>query len=163
MKNEIPMIEEIFKYWTNKEGINPLYQEVDFLIDWGEPTCWACEEGWNGRYDTKTGKEHSIEEHIKLWENSPIEPCYIVPKELEGRNSPDNATLLCHHCCIEAPHTNDRNIFIKWMKERKTSRLLTINYYEKTGQLKKQIKKMQKEMTKYETNNNKNNKQTRNN
>lgn len=103
----MPKKSEVFKYW--KERIF----DLGFLIDWGEPSCWACGEFWNGRYDITSSKA-SYEQILKVWEKVPLQRCHIIPRSLGGSNKPSNLFLMCKECHDLAPNTSIPETFFQW-------------------------------------------------
>jgi hypothetical protein len=53
-----------------------------------------------------------------MWNEIPLEKHHIVPKSRGGSNDASNLFLLCHLCHRAAPHTNDREYFLSWAKQR---------------------------------------------
>ncbi|WP_088893941.1 HNH endonuclease signature motif containing protein [Leptolyngbya ohadii] len=103
----MPTKGEIFEYWKER-----LF-DLGFFIDWGEPTCWACGEFWNGRYDI-TNPNASHEKILKAWEKAPLQRCHIVPRSLGGSNESSNLFLMCKECHDLAPNTSIPEIFFQW-------------------------------------------------
>ena len=111
LKDSLPSTTEIFRYWKDR-----IHIEANW-IDWGEPSCWACGLGWEGRYDIKTPNASwtSIE---RAWERAPLQRCHIVPKSLRGPDTVDNLFLMCRECHDLAPNTPIREIFFHWVKQQ---------------------------------------------
>lgn len=105
----LPSKAEIFRYWKDKIHLHSNW------IDWGEPSCWACGWGWNGRYDIKDSKA-SLEIIERCWESAPLQRCHIVPKHLQGSGTVENLFLMCRECHDLAPNTPIREIFFQWTK-----------------------------------------------
>ena len=53
-----------------------------------------------------------------------LERCHIIPRSLNGADTPDNLVLLCNECHQEAPNVNDKDYMMKWI--RRTS----VPYYD---------------------------------
>jgi HNH endonuclease len=110
----MPTKSEIFEYW--KERIF----DLDFFIDWGEPSCWACGEFWNGRYDI-TNPKASYEKILEVWEKAPLQRCHIIPRSLGGSNETSNLFLMCKECHDLAPNTSIPEIFFQWARKQNFS------------------------------------------
>lgn len=100
-------LKEILEYWE------PRSIEIGTTIDFGEPTCWACGQTWEGRYDKSQETKNSFE---ILWVKAPLQICHIVPKSLNGADTADNLLLLCKECHDNAPNTSIAEIMIEWVK-----------------------------------------------
>lgn len=107
----MPKKSEVFEYW--KERIF----DLGFFIDWGEPSCWACGEFWNGRYDI-TNSSASYKRILKVWEKVPLQRCHIIPRSLGGSNKPSNLFLMCKECHDLAPNTSIPEIFFQWVRKQ---------------------------------------------
>jgi hypothetical protein len=107
----MPSKYEICKYWEDK------IFDLDFFIDWNEPSCWSCGEFWNGRYDCK-GKNLSRNKILKNWEKAPLQRCHIIPRSLGGLNEPSNLFLMCKECHDIAPNTSFPDIFFQWARKQ---------------------------------------------
>ena len=103
----MPSKSKVFEYW--KERI----LEKGFFIDWGEPSCWACGEFWNGRYDIN-GTYASYKKILNAWEKAPLQRCHIVPVSLGGNQDESNLFLMCKQCHDLAPNTSFTEIFFQW-------------------------------------------------
>lgn len=107
----MPSKGQVFEYW--KERIF----EKGFFIDWGEPSCWACGESWNGRYDIKNPNA-SHEKILNAWEKAPLQRCHIVPASLGGTDDESNLFLMCKQCHDLAPNTSFPEIFFQWARNQ---------------------------------------------
>lgn len=102
---------QVFEYWKNSKEI--------FIIDWGEPMCWACHK------PTYSPLEDSLEtyknsEPYELWQTAnELEICHIIPISLGGSDDPFNLVLLCKECHKKAPDTTSRELFIDWVRNKK--------------------------------------------
>lgn len=114
MRQNLPTIEEVLKYWLFEEH---LYDMDGFSIDWAEPECWVCGEHWNGRYDVKNSRadRKTIVTH---WKKAPLARCHILPDHLNGNSDSSNIFLLCDECHELAPDTTYREIFFEWAKKQ---------------------------------------------
>lgn len=101
----------ILNYWKAKLHLK------DILIDWGEPSCWACGWGWNGRYDIQSPKA-TWEQILKAWEKAPLQRCHILPRSLNGSDDVSNLFLMCRECHDLAPNTTNIEFFLKWASEQ---------------------------------------------
>jgi hypothetical protein len=79
----LPSKSEIFDYW--KERLPGL----GFLIDWGEPGCWACGFHYGARYDIKRS-DADWAEISTAGIASPFSACYIIPGSLGGTSEVAN-------------------------------------------------------------------------
>ena len=77
--DDLPPKSKIFDHWKDRLG------ELGFLIDWGEPSCWACGFHYDGEYDIRRS-DASCDEILSCWEKAPLQRCHIVPRQLEGTN-----------------------------------------------------------------------------
>ncbi len=127
---KIPTYKKILDYWFFKNGkinkINSITKKyiTKSSIDYGEPTCWACGEHWNGKYDISG--EYNKKDIYKAWQSSPLERCHIIPDSLGGLNVPSNIFLMCKDCHVESPDTIYSGIFFSWLDNKKT--ILDIRY-----------------------------------
>lgn len=112
MKNSrLPSKAEIVEFWKDSKEY--------LILDWDEPSCWACGEFWNGRYDLDLGQLGAGSEVRKrIWNSVPLQRCHIVPKSLGGIDSPDNLFLLCRDCHDLAPNTKSKNLFLLWARNQ---------------------------------------------
>ena len=80
--------QDLVDYWSSR-----IY-EGDLGTDWdeGHKRCWRC--GYTNY----------------------LERCHIIPKSLDGLNTPDNLVLLCNTCHREAPDINDSDVMFDWIK-----------------------------------------------
>lgn len=44
---------KVFEYWKKR------IFDLGFFIDWGEPSCWACGEFWNGSTTLQIQMHHT--------------------------------------------------------------------------------------------------------
>lgn len=109
----LPAKSEVFEYW--KDRIFDL--GFDFFIDWGEPTCWACGEMWNGKYDIKHS-EVPYEELLRGWDRAPLQRRHIISIDLGGSDEPSNLFLVCKECYDLAPNTSFPEIFFQWAQKQ---------------------------------------------
>jgi hypothetical protein len=107
----VPSVKAILDYWYTKERLH----EAKYFIDLGEPTCWACGQGWNGRYDVVGA---TFAQCVKAWERAPLQRCHIVPRTLGGATEPSNFVLMCLECHDRAPNTTSREVFFAWFKKQ---------------------------------------------
>lgn len=105
---DLPSKSEIFDHWKDA---------FPFVVDWGEPSCWACGWYWNGRYDIRDSKAGMDKIH-KAWERTSLQRCHIVPRSLGGTADPSNLFLMCAECHDLAPNTTNRDIFLKWARNQ---------------------------------------------
>ncbi|AUV85943.1 hypothetical protein C1N50_07220 [Vibrio campbellii] len=105
MKSERESIElsRIIDFWIDKSNV------FKGFIDLNEPTCWACGQGWDGRYDIVGG------DYLKAWAKCPLQICHIIPHSLGGTEEPSNLVLMCKECHDLAPNTTIKEVMFKWM------------------------------------------------
>ncbi len=107
----IPTKAQIFHHWKNSDEIR--------IIDWFEPSCWACGEWWGGHYDLDIETLGTGEKVLnKVWNVVPLQRCHIIPKSLGGSDEVENLVLLCAPCHDLAPNTRSRDLFIKWVNNQ---------------------------------------------
>lgn len=94
-----PSTGTIARHWEdhlNELGISP--------SDFETPNCFAC------------GKSSYSK---KSWSNCRMQRCHIIPRALGGSSSAGNFLLLCNSCHEAAPDINDRELVLRWVRERK--------------------------------------------
>jgi hypothetical protein len=92
----------IARYWAEHEH--------RFVIDLGEPSCFACGY-WNERWDDrKTASER--------WNRARLERAHIIADSIGGSCEISNFLLLCRKCHQEAPMTNSRDLMLAWARNR---------------------------------------------
>ena len=111
----IPSKAAIFEHWSEWLDNN--------FFEWGEPSCWACRWGFNGKYDLKNGKA-SWKEIKNNWNRVPLQKCHIVPKAIGGLDSPDNLFLLCKECHDISPDSASKPAFLIWVSKQNYSQRL---------------------------------------
>lgn len=88
--------------------------KIKTLVDWGEPSCWAC-----GFYEFGTSESKNI---FTRWNDAKfLEKCHIVPSCLGGDESPDNMFLMCGECHKESPDHADKDSFQQWLNYKSKS------------------------------------------
>lgn len=106
----IPSKASIVEHW--KDELH------EYMVDWVEPSCWACNKFWWGRYDIKI-QNPNFEEIMKNWNKiTPLERCHIVPTQFGGNDKAENLFLLCKECHDKAPNTRSRTAFLHWAKQQ---------------------------------------------
>ena len=110
----LPSKSAIAGYWLEDDR---LYHEHGILMDWGEPSCWACGDGWDGRYDVKQ-RNLSFSQLMALWEKAPLQRCHIVASSIGGSDDVPNLVLMCAECHDLAPNTTDRSLLFRWMRQQ---------------------------------------------
>ncbi|SOD88366.1 HNH endonuclease [Spirosoma fluviale] len=109
----MPSRAKIAYYWKESS-----YQYFDYLMDWGEPSCWACGI-FAGLLDVDVSDEKDFE-IFKNWANHDYsQRCHIVPKAFGGCNCEANLVLLCRRCHQSSPDTRDPIHFVNWVKNKK--------------------------------------------
>jgi 5-methylcytosine-specific restriction endonuclease McrA len=109
-----PSKTQILEYSKNSQD---LFEKTGFLIDWGEPTCWACDIWWDTKYDVINPKA-TWDECCKAWEKAPLQRCHIVPRSLGGSDEPSNFLLMCAECHDLAPDTIYPEMLFKWARSQ---------------------------------------------
>ena len=97
---------QIAQHWAK----NWNSETTKFVVDLGEPSCFACgyyEQDWD---EPKTAEA--------CWNNSGLDRAHIVADSIGGADSPENFLLLCRSCHIKAPMTNDPQIMLTWAIKR---------------------------------------------
>lgn len=122
----------IFEYWKDKailesgdvvDGRNISSDKyVPITIDWGEPSCWACDKPIITNYEENS---ESAEDLSKIW-NDPkvkkhLERCHIIPRTKGGADATSNMFLMCPSCHEKSPDTANARSFFRWVyDQRKT-------------------------------------------
>ena len=109
--DDLPPKSKIFEHWTDRLG------ELGFLIDWGEPSCWACGFHYDAKYDIRRS-DASWDEILSCCEKIPLQRCHIVPRSLGGTNEVSNLFLMCRECHDRAPNTCMPDVFFSWAKSQ---------------------------------------------
>ena len=122
----------IFEYWKDKailengeivDGRTTKSEGcVRVMIDWGEPSCWACDAPVLTTYEKKC---ESVGDLSKIWNDSRVRKhlnrCHIVPRTKGGLDSPSNMFLMCPSCHEKSPDTTNACSFFRWVyDQRKT-------------------------------------------
>lgn len=107
--DSLPAKRDIFEHWRRRLG------GLGFLIDWGEPGCWACGFHYRDKYDIRRS-DASWEKIYRCWDEIPLQRCHIVPKSLGGTDECGNLFLMCRECHDLAPNTNIPEIFFEWAR-----------------------------------------------
>lgn len=110
----MPSRANIAKYWKDK-----VFEKFNYIMDWGEPSCWACGK-WIGSLDIDLD-DLDDDKIFKAWNNHDyLERCHIFPKAHGGCNCEANLVLLCKKCHKDSPDTKNLEIFITWVRNRKS-------------------------------------------
>lgn len=109
--DDLPSKSQVFWYWKDK------LSELGFLIDWGEPSCWACGFHYKAKYDIRRS-DADWETLLKGWEKIPLQRCHIVPRSLGGSDAADNLFLMCRECHDTAPNTSIPDLFFEWARSQ---------------------------------------------
>ena len=110
----MPSKSQIVKYWAADDRI---YKETGVYIEWSKPICWACSFGWNGRYDVRNANSTWVD-YLRAWEKAPLQRCHIIPRSIDGCDTPSNLFLMCAECHDLAPDINDKEIFFWWVESQ---------------------------------------------
>jgi len=111
--NDLPSKSAIFSYWKNRLA------RLGFLIDWGEPGCWACGFHYDAKYDIHDSKASWLK-ILACWEKVPLQRCHIVPRSLGGADRASNLFLMCRECHDLAPNTAIRAVFFDWARTQRS-------------------------------------------
>ena len=107
--DDLPLKSEIFEYWKDQ------LPQLGILIDWGEPSCWACGFHYGAKYDVKRS-DASWQEIWRGWDKIPLQRCHIVARSLGGKDEISNLFLMCRECHDRAPNTTISAIFFEWVR-----------------------------------------------
>lgn len=104
----------VFEYWKDSEEI--------MIMDWGEPSCWACRKPIYSYLDEEIIIKYQKEGNFKkIWSTTQgLQICHIIPRSLGGSDEPSNLVLLCHECHKISPDTTNRQLMLTWIKNKKS-------------------------------------------
>lgn len=105
----LPSKAQIFDYWKDRLG------DLGIILDWGEPSCWACGFHYGARFDIKKS-DASWTEMFEGWNKIPLQRCHIIPRSLGGTDEPSNLFLMCRECHDLAPNTSISDVFYDWAR-----------------------------------------------
>jgi HNH endonuclease len=111
----LPSKAQIFSHWKDR------FRDVGIFIDWGEPSCWACNFHYGVKYDIKSS-DASWSKILDGWDRVPLQRCHIVPRSLGGTDEPSNLFLMCRECHDLAPNTALPEIFFEWVRAQSSCR-----------------------------------------
>jgi 5-methylcytosine-specific restriction endonuclease McrA len=104
--------QDIAEYWLGTEEGRARLPGNAALIDWGEPSCFAC--GW-------MATDPDLEPRIwQVWSKASLQRCHLVPDALGGPDTPENLVLLCARCHAEAPDVADPEYMLSWISEHES-------------------------------------------
>ena len=112
-RKSMPTKAQIADYWKDKKLPNGL----PVVVDWYEPSCWACGMWVHNPREGEFIKQGKFNE---IWNDSiyKLERCHIHPKALGGSNDEDNLFLMCSICHEDSPDTTNRDLFLNWVANR---------------------------------------------
>lgn len=123
---------EIFSYWKTKtlnELLNSQELTERVVLDWGEPSCWACGKPAirnikeESQLQEKCKRDDGTFDYASLWNDprvkSSLNRCHIKPSALGGKDEPSNLFLLCEECHQLSPDTINVNSFFRWVLNRR--------------------------------------------
>lgn len=138
---------DVFSYWKDKcitengdilieygyEGCDyeslKRIDSIPVIEDWGEPTCFACGTLVRDLLERDDYEEilESDDWEKKIWDSKEVsktfDRAHIIPKALNGKNTPNNIFCLCHTCHRNSPDTRFPKEFFRWVfNERKQPR-----------------------------------------
>lgn len=98
---------EIAEYWMENNNID----ETKLNFDWSDAltNCWNCGEYKYSKSQKKTN----------------LQRCHIIPKSLNGADTPDNYVLLCKKCHADAPNITNQIAMWDWIQ----SNFMPISFY----------------------------------
>jgi 5-methylcytosine-specific restriction endonuclease McrA len=108
-EDSLPPKSRIFDHWKDQ------LPQLRILIDWGEPSCWACGFHYGTRHDIKCSSA-SWQEICRGWDRIPLQRCHIVARSLGGKDEVSNLFLMCRECHDRAPNTTIPAIFFEWAR-----------------------------------------------
>ena len=109
--DNLPSKSQIFDYWKDRLG------QLGFVIDWGEPSCWACRFHYGTKYDIKRS-DVGWDTILHCWSKIPLQRCHIIPRSLGGTDDVSNLFLMCRECHDLAPNTSIPAIFFEWARRQ---------------------------------------------
>src|SRR5689334_5981152 len=102
----------IAEYWLGTPEGRARLPDNAALIDWGEPSCFAC--GW-------MAADRDAEPVLwRVWEEALLERCHLVPHALGGLDCADNLVLLCGRCHRDAPDVATPDYMLRWIGARES-------------------------------------------
>lgn len=102
----------IAEYWLGTHQGRARLPDNAALIDFGEPSCFAC--GW-------MAADPDAEPVLwGVWEEALLERCHLIPHGLDGPDSPDNLVLLCGRCHRDAPDVGNAEYMLRWIGNRES-------------------------------------------
>ena len=111
----MPRKSQIAFHWMHKT-----IEYFDYLMDIGEPSCWACGK-WDQHYPDVSNPQAPAEEALEFWnKHAYLERCHIIPKAHGGCNCEGNLVLLCKDCHKASPDTLNATIFQTWVRNRRS-------------------------------------------
>lgn len=133
----------IFQYWKNicidkygklhYEGDYPIEESIPVIIDWEEQHCWACGKRLPS-HNIKYRGWLNNENYNSIWNDEAVDEClqraHIIADSLGGAPVESNLFLLCPQCHFESPDTTSRQMFFKWVYDRRESNKGERYYYK---------------------------------
>jgi len=118
-QTKLPSIKSILDYWELS-----LYRDktekLSFYFDREEPTCFACHDGHQGKYDCMGSKG---------WTSSRLERAHIIADSMGGTINPSNFVLLCKSCHKQNPHVRSRSVYMSWLNNFNKSQAKVCNEF----------------------------------
>lgn len=90
------------------------------LVDWGEPSCWACGDGFEGVFDVDS-VDATERDCAVAWDDAPLDRAHILAHDLGGSDKPDNFVLMCFECHESSPNVRDKEMFFTWLMGKRRS------------------------------------------
>jgi len=111
-KKRPPTKVSIVDYWIqNAEDLG--LEEIDFA----NPNCFACGQLPSQALGYAANKTNTPK-GLKWSEKTRLQKAHVVPRSLGGNNEPSNFLLLCDICHKECPDIKDRELVLRWVKNR---------------------------------------------
>ena len=93
------------------------YRHRRFVIDLGEPACFAC--SWYSERWPIVTPGAGAQELRRLWDKAEgLERCHLVPAAHGGEDHPQNLVLLCHECHLAAPNYTAWRPMLEWIERQ---------------------------------------------
>lgn len=112
-RRSMPPKSRIAEYWLGTEEGRSRLPDNAALIDFGEPSCFAC-----GAMAAAPDEPPVL---WKVWNRAGLlERCHLVPRALGGPDTCKNLVLLCRACHHDAPDVADPQYMLDWIARRES-------------------------------------------
>lgn len=102
----------VAEYWLGTEEGRRRFPGNAALIDFGEPSCFAC-----GFQATRVDEPPEI---WQVWSKAVLDRAHLIPRTLGGDDEAPNLVLLCSDCHRDAPNVGDSRYMLEWMGRRES-------------------------------------------